>query len=104
MGAELVLHVGQGGGGLGGVVTGAGVIDDGMVPARVGALVVGEPSPVSASGLLMAGSGNARAKFLICQAVVAARQSEKSWSEIGAMLGVSKQAAQRKYGRAISAA
>ncbi len=40
----------------------------------------------------------------LCQAVVAARQSEKSWSEIGAMLGVSKQAAQRKYGRAISAA
>ena len=31
-------------------------------------------------------------------AVLAARQAHRSWSEIGAMLGVSKQAAQRKYG------
>lgn len=31
-------------------------------------------------------------------AVVAARQANRPWSEIGAMLGVSKQAAQRKYG------
>ena len=38
------------------------------------------------------------------QAVAAARQSERSWSEIGAMLGVSKQAAQRKYGRTASVA
>ena len=38
------------------------------------------------------------------QAVAAARQSARSWSEIGAMLGVSKQAAQRKYGRAVAAA
>ena len=30
-------------------------------------------------------------------AVEEARRSKKSWSEIGAMLGVSKQAAQRKY-------
>lgn len=30
-------------------------------------------------------------------AVGEARRSKKSWSEIGAMLGVSKQAAQRKY-------
>jgi len=37
-------------------------------------------------------------------AVVAGRRSDRSWSEIGAMLGVSKQAAQRKYGRAASAA
>jgi len=37
-------------------------------------------------------------------AVLAARRSDRSWSEIGAMLGVSKQAAQRKYGRAVSAA
>jgi len=37
-------------------------------------------------------------------AVSAARRSDRSWSEIGAMLGVSKQAAQRKYGRAVSAA
>jgi len=30
-------------------------------------------------------------------AVEAARKANRSWSEIGAMLGVSKQAAQRKY-------
>lgn len=30
--------------------------------------------------------------------VDAARAAHRSWSEIGAMLGVSKQAAQRKYG------
>jgi DNA-directed RNA polymerase specialized sigma24 family protein len=37
-------------------------------------------------------------------AVLAARAANRSWSEIGAMLGVSKQAAQRKYGRASNAA
>ena len=31
-------------------------------------------------------------------AVRTARHAHRSWSEIGAMLGVSKQAAQRKYG------
>ena len=31
-------------------------------------------------------------------AVRAARSAHRSWSEIGAMLGVTKQAAQRKYG------
>ncbi len=36
-------------------------------------------------------------------AVRAARQANRSWSEIGAMLGVSKQAAQRKYGHKLSA-
>jgi hypothetical protein len=30
--------------------------------------------------------------------VRAARSAHRSWSEIGVMLGVSKQAAQRKYG------
>ncbi|MFN8017277.1 MAG: hypothetical protein U0P45_04045 [Acidimicrobiales bacterium] len=34
----------------------------------------------------------------LAEAVVAARAHHRSWSEIGAMLGVSKQAAQRKYG------
>lgn len=34
----------------------------------------------------------------LVEAVRAARRSDRSWSEIGAMLGVSKQAAQRKYG------
>ena len=32
-----------------------------------------------------------------------ARNADRSWSEIGAMLGVSKQAAQRKYAAKISA-
>jgi hypothetical protein len=33
----------------------------------------------------------------LIEAVRAARRSDRSWPEIGAMLGVSKQAAQRKY-------
>jgi len=33
----------------------------------------------------------------LSEAVRSARRSERSWAEIGAMLGVSKQAAQRKY-------
>ena len=36
----------------------------------------------------------------LAEAVHAARRCQRSWSEIGAMLGVSKQAAQRKYGPA----
>ena len=34
----------------------------------------------------------------LVDAVRSARDAHRSWSEIGAMLGVSKQAAQRKYG------
>ena len=34
----------------------------------------------------------------LAESVRAARADHRSWSEIGAMLGVSKQAAQRKYG------
>lgn len=34
----------------------------------------------------------------LAETVRAARAARRSWSEIGAMLGVSKQAAQRKYG------
>ena len=34
----------------------------------------------------------------LAEAVRAARGAGRTWSEIGAMLGVSKQAAQRKYG------
>jgi hypothetical protein len=34
----------------------------------------------------------------LLEAIRAARRANRSWSEIGAMLGVSKQAAQRKYG------
>lgn len=33
----------------------------------------------------------------LLEAVRSARLADRSWSEIGAMLGVSKQAAQRKY-------
>ena len=40
----------------------------------------------------------------VTDAVYAARRANRSWSEIGTMLGVSKQAAQRKYGQhAVSA-
>ena len=35
----------------------------------------------------------------ITEAVRSARAAHRSWSEIGAMLGVSKQAAQRKYAK-----
>ena len=35
----------------------------------------------------------------LAEAVRSARKANRSWSEIGTMLGVSKQAAQRKYGR-----
>ena len=39
----------------------------------------------------------------LLDAVRDARRADRSWSEIGAMLGVSKQAAQRKYAAKISA-
>ena len=35
----------------------------------------------------------------LTEAVRAARRAERSWAEIGTMLGVSKQAAQRKYAK-----
>jgi hypothetical protein len=37
----------------------------------------------------------------LTEAVREARHAKHSWSEIGAMLGVSKQAAQRKYAKAV---
>lgn len=40
----------------------------------------------------------------LVDAVASARASDRSWSEIGAMLGVSKQAAQRKYGPLVASA
>lgn len=40
----------------------------------------------------------------LTEAVRRARAAHRSWSEIGAMLGVSKQAAQRKYGPGSTAA
>ena len=39
----------------------------------------------------------------LLDAIRTARTADRSWSEIGAMLGVSKQAAQRKYATKISA-
>ncbi len=39
----------------------------------------------------------------LTEAVRSARDARRSWSEIGTMLGVSKQAAQRKYGPKVSA-
>jgi hypothetical protein len=39
----------------------------------------------------------------IVDAIRSARAANRSWSEIGAMLGVSKQAAQRKYSKLVSA-
>jgi len=39
----------------------------------------------------------------LVEAIRSARAADRSWSEIGMMLGVSKQAAQRKYARTLSA-
>ena len=39
----------------------------------------------------------------LLDAIRDARNADRSWSEIGAMLGVSKQAAQRKYAAKVSA-
>jgi DNA-binding Lrp family transcriptional regulator len=39
----------------------------------------------------------------IIEAVRSARAAHRSWSEISAMLGVSKQAAQRKYSKLVEA-
>jgi hypothetical protein len=39
----------------------------------------------------------------LTESVRSARQAHRSWSEIGTVLGVSKQAAQRKYGSKFSA-
>jgi hypothetical protein len=39
----------------------------------------------------------------LLDAIRTARRADRSWQEIGAMLGVSKQAAQRKYATKVSA-
>lgn len=39
----------------------------------------------------------------LAEAVRKARHANRSWSEIGAMLGVSKQAAQRRFSKRVSA-
>ena len=38
----------------------------------------------------------------LLEAIRSARHADRSWSEIGAMLGVSKQAAQRKYAKLVA--
>jgi hypothetical protein len=38
----------------------------------------------------------------LVEAVRSARRAQRSWTEIGAMLGVSKQAAQRKYAKLVA--
>lgn len=43
-----------------------------------------------------------RLEASLTEAVRTARQTGRSWSEIGTMLGVSKQAAQRKYSKLAS--
>jgi hypothetical protein len=43
-----------------------------------------------------------RLEAALARAIRDARQDGRSWSEIGAMLGVSKQAAQRKYSKLAS--
>ena len=43
-----------------------------------------------------------RLDYALTEAVRSARRDGRSWSEIGAMLGVSKQAAQRKYAQLAS--
>lgn len=47
--------------------------------------------------------GDHRVEAELTEAVRSARQAHRSWSEIGTMLGVSKQAAQRKYGSKLTA-
>lgn len=43
-----------------------------------------------------------RIETALADAVLAARRSGRSWTEIGTMLGVTKQAAQRKYSKVAS--
>ncbi len=43
-----------------------------------------------------------RLDLALTEAIRSARRDGRSWSEIGAMLGVSKQAAQRKYAQLAS--
>jgi hypothetical protein len=43
-----------------------------------------------------------RVDTALLDAIREARNADRSWSEIGAMLGVSKQAAQRKYAAKVS--
>jgi hypothetical protein len=60
-------------------------------------LVVADTESLRAIAELTERRGELDAALL--EAIRAARRSDRSWSEIGAMLGVSKQAAQRKYSK-----
>lgn len=62
-----------------------------------GDLVVADTESLRAIAELAEQRGELDAALI--EAVRSARRSDRSWSEIGAMLGVSKQAAQRKYSK-----
>ena len=62
-----------------------------------GDLVVADTESLRAIAELAEQRGELDAALL--EAIRSARRADRSWSEIGAMLGVSKQAAQRKYAR-----
>lgn len=59
-------------------------------------------SGASLRGLAQARDGLARAHAQYEQAVCDAREAGYSWAEIGRVLGVSKQALHRKFGRRLS--
>jgi hypothetical protein len=63
----------------------------------VGDLVVADTESLRAIAELAERRGELDAALV--EAIRSARRADRSWSEIGAMLGVSKQAAQRKYAK-----
>ena len=62
-----------------------------------GDLVVADTQSLRAIAELAERQGELDAALV--EAIRSARRADRSWSEIGAMLGVSKQAAQRKYAK-----
>jgi hypothetical protein len=62
-----------------------------------GDLVVADTQPLRVIAELAEQRGELDAALV--EAIRSARRADRSWSEIGAMLGVSKQAAQRKYSK-----
>jgi hypothetical protein len=62
-----------------------------------GDLVVADTEALRAIAELAERRGEVDAALV--EAIRSARRADRSWSEIGAMLGVSKQAAQRKYAK-----
>ena len=65
--------------------------------AEQGDLVIADTESLRAIAELTEQRGELDAALI--EAIRSARRSDRSWSEIGAMLGVSKQAAQRKYSK-----